>query len=396
MKKILFVYTDNFSTYDIAWAFIEQDYPMDFFDKRFISYSDISQQDIADELSRKLEQDDYWFVLSYNFIPEISFVCEQKKLPYVSQTYDSLTLPLHTRQIQSPYNFTHIFDYDEYCIVQRRFHPKHLYYTPLAANISRIGGTIITDDDIARFSADISFVGNLYDTDEFKKLEQHHSLPKPVEDHFYYLFDYYTGKWGTDTIYNCLDDKTCEILNAVMPNGYKNKYKISDSYYYAFALLGRRIANRDRMILLERLAREFDFSYYGSTKKLPFPIRQHGPIDYWTEFTKIAYLSKINLHLTIPRIANGVSQRCFDIMASGGFLMANYRDAMTKLFEPDVDFVMYTDIEELVDKAHYYLAHDAKREQIARHGCETVIKNHTCAHRAQEIIMELTEAGFTP
>nr|MDE5966624.1 DUF3880 domain-containing protein [Lachnospiraceae bacterium] len=274
MKKILFVYTDNFSTYDIAWAFIEQDYPMDFFDKRFISYSDVSQQDISDELSHKLEQDDYWFVLSYNFISEISFVCEQKKVPYVSQTYDSLTLPLHTRQIQSPYNFTHVFDYDEYCIVKQRFHPKHLYYTPLAANISRIGGTIITDDDITRFSGDISFVGNLYDTDEFEKLEQHHSLPKPIEDHFYYLFDYYTGKWGTDTIYNCLDDKTCEILNSVMPNGYKNKYEISDSYYYAFALLGRRIANRDRMILLERLSREFDFSYYGSTKKLPFPIQQ--------------------------------------------------------------------------------------------------------------------------
>ncbi|MDE5967415.1 MAG: glycosyltransferase, partial [Lachnospiraceae bacterium] len=122
----------------------------------------------------------------------------------------------------------------------------------------------------------------------------------------------------------------------------------------------------------------------------------HGPVDYWTEFTKIAYLSKINLHLTIPRIANGISQRCFDIMAAGGFLMANYRDAMINLFEPDVDFVMYTDIEELVEKAHYYLAHDKEREQIARHGCETVIKNHTCAHRAQEIIMELTEAGFTP
>ncbi len=396
MKKILFVYTDMIALYDIAWAFIEQDFPMEFFDRTFSSYGYGNEEQYAGELAEKLEQDDYWFVLSYNFSPHISSVCEKKKLPYVCQTYDSLTLPLHTKQIQSPYNFTHVFDYDEYSILEQRFHPKHLYYTPLAANVSRIGATIISDDDIARFSSDISFVGNLYDTDEFEKLETHQSLPKPIEEHFHYLFDYYTGKWGTDTIYNCLDEKTCDILNAVMPEGYKNKFEISDSYYYAHALLGRRIANRDRMMLLERLAREFNFAYFGSTKELPFSIQQRGQVDYWKEFTKVAYLSKINLHLTIPRIANGVAQRCFDVMGAGGFLMANYRDAMVKLFEPDVDFVMYSDIEELVEKAHYYLAHDRERQQIARHGYETILNNHTCTHRMQEIVRELTEAGFMP
>lgn len=396
MKKILFVYTDSFTIYDIAWAFIEMDYPMEFFSKKMRSYSEDALANHCEELSQQLEQGDYWFVLSYNFVPDISRICEQKKLPYVSWTYDSLTLTLHTRQILSPYNFTYVFDYDEYLIIQERFHPQHLFYMPLAANASRLGATVITDEDIAHFSSDVSFVGSLYDEDEFQKLEDNHCLPKPIEDHFAYLFDYYTGKWGTDTIYNCLDDRTCDILNAVMPEGYKNKYEISDSYYYAFILLGRRIANRDRNLLFKRMSEEFNFSLFGPVKELPYPVSQKGPIDYENEFAKVAYLSKINLHLTIPRIANGISLRCFDVMGSGGFLMANYRDAMTKLFEPDIDFVMYTDIDDLIRKATYYLSHDEERKKIAQHGFETVMKKHTCTHRAQEMIQNLIEAGFTP
>lgn len=392
MKKILFVYTDFFALHDIAWAFLELEYEMEFYDGKFLSYR--SDPELADAFSKHLEQDDYWFVLSYNFCPDISRVCEKKKLPYVCWTYDCLMLPMHTKQITSPYNFTHIFDSEEYGIVKRDFDPPHLYYMPLAANLSRLGGTVITREDEEKFRSEISFVGNLYDTDEYQQLEDKDALPPPVKDFFHYLFDYYTGRWNGESIYDCLDANTCQALNRILPVGLLNKYEIDDAYYLAFTLLGRKIANSDRMLVLKSLSERFPVSLFGPVKELDFPVAQKGSVEYTTEFAKAAYLSKINLHLTIPRIINGVSLRCFDIMGSGGFLMANYRKDMLDLFVPGEDFVMYSDIDDLVRKTEYYLKHDAEREQIARNGFLKVASCHTCIHRAKEMVLHLEEAGY--
>lgn len=396
MKKILFIYTDGFPIYDIAWAFLELNYDMLFYDKILYTYASSDIEEAEQELADFLEQDDFWFVLSYNFVPIISNVCNQKKLPYVSLTYDSLTLPLHTPCVTNPYNFTYIFDHDEYLLVKEHFHPKHVYYMPLAANLSRLGATVIDDDDIARFSSDVSFVGNLYDTDEYQKLEEVDVLPQGIKDYLDYLFGYYTGRWNSESIYDCMDDKACEILNQFMPDGYKNKYQIADHYYYPMILLSRRIANRDRMLMLEHLSKKFNVTLFGPKHDLPFPITQKGPVEYEKEFAKVAFLSKINLHLTIPRIASGISLRCFDVMASGGFLMANYRADMLELFEPDRDFVMYTNIDELEQKVDYYLHHDDERLAIARNGFEKVASSHTYIHRAKEMLRNLEEAGFHP
>lgn len=391
MKKILFVYTDKFSLYDIAWAFLELGYEMEFYDDKFYSY--IPKPELADKLSLHLEQGDYWFVLSYNFCPDLSRTCENKKIPYVCWTYDSLALPLHTPQVKSPYTFAHVFDREEYLLLKTRFQPPHLYYMPLAANLSRLGGTVITAEDEARFGSEISFVGNLYDTDEYQQLEDKHIISQPVQEYFHHIFDYYTGRWNGESIYDCLDQDTCEILNRLMPQGFQNRYDIPDTYYYAFTLLGRKIANQDRMLLLKRMSEHFDVSLFGPVKELDIPVTQKGPVKYTTEFAKVAYLSKINLHLTIPRIATGISLRCFDVMGSGGFLMANYRTDMVNLFEPDEDFVMFSDIDDLIRKTEYYLKHDNERNMIAHNGYEKIKASHTCIHRAKEMIRHLEEAG---
>ncbi len=398
MKKILFIYSDTFTIYDIAWAFLELGYEMEFYNTKFFTYK--SNKEDADILAKHLEAGDYWFILSYNFIPDISRVCHQKKLPYVAWTYDSLTLSIHDRTLVSPYNFIHVFDREEYLVAKTTIQHPHIYYMPLAANLNRLLGTVITPEDETRFTSEVAFVGNMYDSDEFQKLEDNNIFPPAVLDYFESLFDYYTGRWNGESIYDCLDPDSCRVLNNFLPDGYCNHYDIDDAYYYAFILLGRRIANKDRLLMLSNMAKHFDISLFGPKKELPFSINQKGSVKYPDEFVKVAFLSKINLHLTIPRISTGISLRCFDIMGCGGFLMANYRNDMVKLFAPDEDFVVYNDIDELIRKTEYYLQHNEKRMQIAANGFEKIKNAHTCTHRAKEMIMHLEEAGmglgFTP
>ena len=64
-----------------------------------------------------------------------------------------------------------------------------------------------------------------------------------------------------------------------------------------------------------------------------------------------------------------------DIMASGGFLLSNYQKELEEFFIPDHDFVYFEDEKDLLDKLHFYLAHDTQRNQIASSGFQKMKEN---------------------
>lgn len=53
---------------------------------------------------------------------------------------------------------------------------------------------------------------------------------------------------------------------------------------------------------------------------------------------------------------------------------------------PDDALVQYSSLEDLIDKARYYLEHEEERNRIASRGYEVAIQNHTWKHRAQQIV----------
>ena len=103
----------------------------------------------------------------------------------------------------------------------------------------------------------------------------------------------------------------------------------------------------------------------------------HGPADYYMEMSRIFYNSKINLNITLRSIKSGIPLRALDIMGSGGFLLTNYQEDFLDFFEPDVDFVYYSSMDDLMDKVDYYLSHDRERQEIAGNGYEKVRRGHT-------------------
>ena len=64
--------------------------------------------------------------------------------------------------------------------------------------------------------------------------------------------------------------------------------------------------------------------------------------------------------------------RALDIMGCGGFLLTNLQPEISEYFKDGKDVVMYKSLEEAVDKACYYLAHDDERKNIARNGYKVV------------------------
>jgi len=74
--------------------------------------------------------------------------------------------------------------------------------------------------------------------------------------------------------------------------------------------------------------------------------------------------------------------RVWETVGSGLFLFCSYSKHVP--LRDGKHYVAWKSDADMMDKARYYLKHDAEREAIARRGYETAIKRHTWQHRALE------------
>ena len=87
------------------------------------------------------------------------------------------------------------------------------------------------------------------------------------------------------------------------------------------------------------------------------------------------------IHMNVPQI----KARHFQVPACGGFVMTSAADDLEHYYEPGKEVVIYKDVDDLAEKAKYYLEHERERKEIARAGYERTIKEHTYERRFREI-----------
>jgi hypothetical protein len=139
---------------------------------------------------------------------------------------------------------------------------------------------------------------------------------------------------------------------------------------YDFCFVGH-INSKNREDALDRMFREFPNFYYGQQLF-------EGAARKYAE-------SRIVFNIAMKEDLN---MRVFETLGTGSFLLTDWVPSIDELFEDGKHFVLYRSLDEAVDKARYYLAHDEEREKIAQAGYEEVIKNHTIQKRVDVILNE--------
>lgn len=82
-----------------------------------------------------------------------------------------------------------------------------------------------------------------------------------------------------------------------------------------------------------------------------------------------------------------INMRFFEGSCSGSALMSDYIEEAKELgFRADVDYIAYDTIQDMKDKAEWYLKHDTVRERLAYSGMQFVHDNHLYKHRAEQIL----------
>ena len=164
--------------------------------------------------------------------------------------------------------------------------------------------------------------------------------------------------------------------------------------HFATAVLSYKSAADTRIEALNSLARNHNVHLFTTShNELLNKVQIHPAVDYHTEMPDIFHHSKINLNFTIPNIENGIPLRCFDVLASGGFLLTDYREELCRQFENGKDLVVFDGISDLMHKADYYLSHPEERLKIASNGQKKVQHLHQYKTRLDEILHTVFPAG---
>lgn len=397
MRLLLYSWNAN-NEQILADNLIKLGFEVIWFDKECKHYT--RDMELAAAMIPYIHQEDIEAVISFNYFPIISMICDICKIPYYAWVYDCPHFTLYAKQIMLPCNHIGVFDRE----MVRKLREKGVqtvYHVPLSVdsecfmkvireipemgNVSS-GHRSYADNDrgkepLPEYACDISFVGSLY-TDEHNYYDR---LPdgkdKAVSDDF-------IGRqcfcYDKDILGEALDSGELEV--GLMRTMMEEQGLMLGEDYFAdvkellkAVVLEKKVTVEERRILLTQIVETFGDSfrfdlYTGSVLNANSLLKKYhrGVIDYHRQMPLVFAHSKINLNITLRSIRSGIPLRVLDIMACGGFVITNWQPEIEEYFEEGRDIVVFKSAEECLNKINYYLAHDEERRAIASAGQRSV------------------------
>ncbi len=332
------------------------------------------------------------FLMSLHHIYNVALAAYKTNIRYISMIWDA---PFLTN-----YNLLGKLDNIWYTTFDKldrarflEYGMPHVLYQPLAVSKENV---ILWNKEVkntlnGEYIHDICFVGGLYNATGYDEIVD--DIPQNMQLYFTSIFEEAAFKWdGVNRIYGKTGNGILEYLHLVNPNfSIPNRQDIEDVRYFEVLALIKKVANIERIAVLNLLAEEHAVALWTSSdleyaNKNLVNVDIHPPVLAGKAASVVYAGSKINLHIALKGIEGGTSQRVLDVMGAGGFVLSSYCTETAELFEEDKEIVMYKSPEELLEKVDYYLAHDRERRQIARAGYEKVIKCYTYEKKMKELM----------
>lgn len=270
----------------------------------------------------------------------------------------------------------------------------HVMYQPLSVNRENILEWKKRFLAKRRYIHDISLIANLYEDNAYDRCLD--LLPENMQAYFRSIFEEAAFKWdGVNRVYGKTGQEILEYMKLVSPTlKINNPYNVEDVRYFEAMYLIRKLANIERVCVLNLLAEDHDvylYTYSEVDETLMPKVHRRPPVQVGEATSFIYAGTKINLNIALKGIEGGTTQRIMDIMGAGGFVLTNYCEETAELFEEGKEIVMFRTPEELIQKVDYYLEHEEEREQIARAGHEKAMNDYTYEKKIKRLLDWVTE-----
>lgn len=346
-------------------------------------------EELTKQIAMTLLSQSFDYMFSFNYFPVAAIAAKACRVRYVSWVYDSPYAQLYSETIHYPTNDVRIFDKQQVLELQK-LGVQTVSYLPMAADVDYYD-TLLQGQVTKSYAADISFVGSLYTEEKQQLYIRLESLSEYDRGYLDGLVQMQKQTYGSNLLEHMLPEELIGRMEQVAPLQSHPDAFATKAWYYANFYLYRKVTALERNEILTMLAKDYDVKVYTHVQgnpNIPAQMKHvvQPEVDYYTQAPFVYRNSKINLNISLRSIGSGIPLRAFDIMGCGGFLLTNFQSDLLEYFESDVDFVYYTDYEDLLAKVDYYLAHDKEREKIAKNGYEKVKVYHTFEERVRDFI----------
>ncbi len=337
-------------------------------------------------------------VVSFNYFPILSMICNTCQIPYYAWVYDCPHFTLYAKQIQLPCNHIGVFDREMVRNLEN-YGVGTAFHAPLAADAAYFGRMIgqASEAEKKRFRCDVSFVGSLY-TDEHNYYDGLKNGGSDCCVDMDLLIRQQCFCYGEDYLRRALSEGRLDL--AMIREKMADQGLMLGEDYFAeeedilmAAVLEKKVTVEERRMLLTKLAQGsrasdrnhideaagtdraayagYTFRLYTGSAANGLPELDRcncGTVDYHTQMPLVFAGSRINLNISLRSIRSGIPLRVLDIMACGGFVLTNRQPEVTEYFTEGVEIVTFDSMEDCVEKVRYYLAHEEERRRIAEAG----------------------------
>ena len=346
-----------------------------------------------EELARAVSTLRPAFIAAINYTEGLAEFAAAQGCPLAVWEIDPTTSALPP--CRAPTDGAHIFTYRRANVHEYRAAGfEHVSYLPLATDPRRRARVTLTAEDQRHYGAPIAFVGSslMPQAEGFRQAfvtgflaalaDLRRRAPAGADDAASVMNDVLGAQRQDFSRYlvpAALAERTPDLQRAP-----------PEVSAHLARLLGEIAAAEKRQAYVMRLGRQ-GIEVWGDEGWSAPAIRYRGAAGHIVELTKIYNASLINLDIGRLYQDDIVTMRVFDVLACGGFILAEHSDALAELFEIGVEVDCYRDAGELDAKVAHYLAHPEKARQIAARGQQAVLTRHTVTMRLHEI---LTGLGF--
>ncbi|MCX4268048.1 MAG: DUF3880 domain-containing protein [Lachnospiraceae bacterium] len=387
----LFIYDWNFITkYDLYRAMQKQGIEYDLFNSKSNPRVNSQSKQFRKDLEKALDNKKYDAIFSINFFLELAEAAHARNILYICWTYDSPALGIANETHFFDTNRIFLFDSSEYEEFQEHGVKNIFYYLPLAADARRLSQMKPTPMGRMKYHADISFVGQLYQSDMDKMF--------PLFDEYgagyiAALINIQLNVYGTNFIQELINEnlikRLCnqKVTEALLKNLNHNFFHDVEEVksWGLIAFLLKAVTNKERILLLTLLAKYYHVKLFTiNSPKLP-NVKICEPVDYRYDMPLVFKCSKINLNITLRNIRRGIPQRVIDIMGCHALAMTNYQEDLNEYFKDGQDLLIYSSMEEALDKCKYYLSHEKEAEKIRQNGYKIVKDKFSYEHQLNRI-----------
>lgn len=342
------------------------------------------------ELLKIMEEKKTELIISLNFLPLISIVCQAMKVTYAAWICSSYDANIYSYTVLNECNHLFFADHAQYQEFKENGFQR-VHYLPLAANVGRIQEVLKKLDEKETETVDILMLQDIYTREAlpYHPLSAQSPLKDAVKGYLEGCIACQHQRAGLPSMAEKLPPYVWEELTEKFPMAIGKDSVETPAHYFDHNYFNFLITYADRDVHLNAWAKNPYVKkaclYQACDSYRSEKVECHGRVSYENALPLVIRKGKINYMVAHRNWKSGIPQIGWDIMAAGGFLLSNYQEDYWRLF-PDKKPILYTDEKDMLSKGIYYLHHEGERRELAEALAQEVAEKHTYQHRLAQLL----------